>query len=200
MFSWFSKVYVRLADLLRLNDNCETSIAEYNKALAIRLKVCEPHDRQLSEIYFSLAVAHIYHSADKGVSSPLEEKKKALGYYAKAREVLKLSDGASLKPSSSSSDAADEGNAVTDIIEELSETIASLEEEIKEEEKSSSSSSSSASAAKGNLSNGVTTIGFGSGSTASSSAAVTSLKRNGADLTTTLQVKKKTKTSEPSHE
>jgi hypothetical protein len=47
--------------------------------------ICSP----LSEVHFSLAVAHIYNSSEKDDETvdPIVEKKKALAHYHKARDV-----------------------------------------------------------------------------------------------------------------
>ncbi len=116
-----------MGDLQRLNNNSEDAITEYTKALEILKTLVPAHDRSLSQIYFNLAVAHIYRSGDKAPTiSPIVEKKKALGYYTQAKEVLELW----LKQSAEASET--DKKDMNELVVELTETIVALNAEIKE--------------------------------------------------------------------
>lgn len=83
-----------------MNGRTAEAIEEYRLALDLRKSICLPHDKALSDAYFALAIAHIYHSSESqgngnGSGSegnqkevdPLEEKEAACRYYALSREV-----------------------------------------------------------------------------------------------------------------
>lgn len=72
---------------MRFNNNIAGSIEEYLNCLKIRSEICPAGDRLMSDIYFSLAVAHIYNSSEKNVD-PSSEKKKALEYYISSKKVI----------------------------------------------------------------------------------------------------------------
>ena len=58
----------------------------------LQLFLSHTHARSdLSDAHFSLAVAYVYYSSDKdsGVEDPVDEKRKALAHYRKAREVCR---------------------------------------------------------------------------------------------------------------
>lgn len=177
-----SDVYIRLADLMKLNDTIAEAIEEYSKALQIRLTACAANDRSLSDAHYSLAVAHVYNSAEKEADA-LGEKRKALEHYRKARGVLLLGTGVG-------AGGAGKEEEDKDIVDVLTETIDALAAEIADMDKASSSSSTSSGV-------GVTTIGFGAPSSSNASSAVPLLlgKRGAGEEVPqqVLQVKKKAK-------
>jgi HAT1-interacting factor 1 len=199
-----SDVHTRLGDLMRFNGNSAGAISEYRQALEIRKAICEPHDRMISDVYFSLAVAHIYNSSDKEQEvpvDPLAEKKNALENYQLSRDSIQLrigmlksgalkatpstssSSDSTSSSSSSSSDSADGGSSsgaadevkdLEELVDQLQETIDATIQDIKEMESGAPPSSSSS---------GTTTIGFGTSSSSSSSSSIPS---SGPSSTTTI--------------
>mmetsp|Transcript_37344 Transcript_37344/g.38024 ORF Transcript_37344/g.38024 Transcript_37344/m.38024 type:complete len:459 (+) Transcript_37344:38-1414(+) len=173
-----AEVHSRLGDLQRFNGSFDAAINEYKKSLDILECICSDTDRLLSTAHYNIAAAHIYNAAEEGKDA-MEEKKKALDHYRKSKKVITaiLSQNhnmASNTVASSTSSSLTTSNNIDDvkkitsqdiesferISEELTETIEELELDINGAYNCSSSDSNT----------GVTTIGFGSGKTSSTSS------------------------------
>lgn len=184
-----SSVYIRLGDLMRLEERPDDAVTEYSKALTLREKVCQPDDRDLCDVFFCLAVAYVDLSSKVDGEEVKHKKEEALKYYLRAREVLELHLSS---VSSSSKQDIDTVNVsdIQDLIDILSETVDALGAELKQLGKSNNCMSSS--------NQPVTTIGFGVATTGSSinNCTLVSKKRSSDEANSdvqVLQMKKKTK-------
>ncbi len=169
-------IYCRLGDIFTCSDSYQLALDEYKKCLdlASDTKFSLPQfDEIFIEVYYLIAVAHVYNSKQEGIDEK-QEKILALENYKKCRDALKLwlqhpenipsaTDSISLESSSSSSSNISRisrkqqfFNERKESLDEVNETIASLDGDIKSMSSSSSSSSSMLP---------TTTIGFGSAST-----------------------------------
>jgi tetratricopeptide (TPR) repeat protein len=137
-----SSVYIRLGDLMRLEERPADAVTEYMKALSLREKICSSNDRDLCDVYFCLAVAYVDLSSKVEEMEVKDRKKDALEFYRKARMVLQ-----------NQSEICAESEDVQDLIDILTETIDALTMELT----TSSSSDNVGSSGSGPI----TTIGFG---------------------------------------
>lgn len=197
--SMLAEVYSRLGDLQRFNCNYDAAIDEYKKCIDILECVCSERDRLLSTAYYNIAAAYLYNSAEEG-HVVIDEKKKALDYYRKSKTIVdaivgnhniskpptsisaSATDDSATNTATATSDLSSAGNDLSEIAEleriseELEETIAELESDIKIATTTTTSSSSGGVGvtSSSSASTGVTTIGFGSSSSSSFSAVATS--------------------------
>lgn len=159
-----AEIRVRLGDLKRFEGDTAAAMEEYRGALSIRETCCAPHDRALSDVHFSLAVAFIYLASEEQ-QDILACKRAALAHYGQSRDVLKLwieeykKNPTSLMPSTINDLYSVEYTPgfIEQLIGDLTETIDALKQEITNPESTSMSGSS-------------TTIGFGSASALTSTA------------------------------
>lgn len=118
-----SDVYIRLGDLLRIEEQPRAAADEYLKALTIRLRTCPAHDRMLCDAHFSLALAYVDLSSDKfATGEAFESKQLALEQYLKAREVLRQEVAINL--------GTEKVNEPQELIDELTETIEALQADV----------------------------------------------------------------------
>jgi tetratricopeptide (TPR) repeat protein len=170
-----SDVYIRLGDLLRIEEQPRAAADEYLKALTIRLRTCPPHDRMLCDAHFSLAMAYVDLSSEKfATGEALESKRLALEHYLKAREVLQQE--VAVKAGTEKVEEAQE------LVDELTETIEALQADLQ-------SGGTSSSSTQGQI---VTTIGFGSKQDRKAAEAAATSE----PAVATLQPKKKRKTED----
>lgn len=169
-----SSVYIRLGDLMRLEERPGEAVTEYDKARIIREKVCQPHDRELCDVYFCLAGAFIDLSAKVDESEASEKKQEALVNYRRARDVLLVR-----KPLMSGADVQE----IEDLVDILTESIDALQVEM------------TSSASKSSEERPITTIGFGTPKAVGEN--VSSKKRSVEEVSSSevqvLQMKKKPK-------
>eukprot|EP01033_Poteriospumella_lacustris_P010899 gene10898-7754_t len=167
-------VYIRLGDLMRLEERPGEAVTEYDKARIIREKVCQPHDRELCDVYFCLAGAFIDLSAKVDESEASEKKQEALVNYRRARDVLLVR-----KPLMSGADVQE----IEDLVDILTESIDALQVEM------------TSSASKSSEERPITTIGFGTPKAVGEN--VSSKKRSVEEVSSSevqvLQMKKKPK-------
>ena len=173
-------IYCRLGDIFTCSDSYQLALDEYKKCLDLALdtKFSLPQsDEIFIEVYYLIAVAHVYNSKQEGIDEK-QEKILALENYKKCRDALKLwlqdsenipsaTDSIVLESSSSSSASLSNISQISkkqqffnerkESLDEVNETIAALDGDIKLISSSSSSSSSSMLP--------TTTIGFGSAAT-----------------------------------
>lgn len=106
---------------MRLEERPGEAVTEYDKARLIREKLCQPHDRELCDVYFCLAGAFIDLSAKVEGSEAVEKKQEALVNYRRARDVLlvrkSLVSGADLQE-------------IEDLVDILTESIDALQVEM----------------------------------------------------------------------
>ena len=213
-------IYCRLGDIFTCSDSYQLALDEYKKCLDLALdtKFSLPQiDEIFIEVYYLIAVAHVYNSKQEGIDEK-QEKILALENYKKCRDALKLwlqdsenipsaTDSITVEASSSSSSSNVSRtskkqqffNERKESLDEVNETIAALDGDIKSMSSSSSSSSTSmlptttigfGSAATNNPFFNNTSVNsslfnFGSSSSSTTTAAVTT--------TNVMQIKKKTK-------
>jgi len=140
-----AQVYLRTGDHKRFGGFYGQAIEEYKKCMELRTACMMEHDRTLAEVHFMIAITHIYNSGEEDTDCQAE-KERALYHYRKAHKILQLGINKSLN---SDSEKETKGNFEVDqsqqqeIIEELEETIDSLQSEIEQSISSSSLSSSS---------------------------------------------------------
>lgn len=125
---------------MRLEERPGEAVIEYDKARIIREKVCQPHDRELCDVYFCLAGAFIDLSAKVDETEVSEKKQEALANYRRARDVLLVR-----KPLVSGTDVEE----IEDLVDILTESIDALQVEM------------TTSASKSSEQRPITTIGFG---------------------------------------
>lgn len=184
-----AEIRIRIGDLKRFNNDESGAIEEYKKALDIREVICEPHERDLSEVHFNLAQAYVYlgkgdendpltalPGSDSNVGSssssaptsnaPLDAitaRKTALCHYEKCHAALELflvkAEGVTMEH------IKDPKCMCSKCVADVSE----LEKELKEtvdamKDEIQSETASGNNGATSSSSAGVTTIGFGSAS------------------------------------
>jgi tetratricopeptide (TPR) repeat protein len=76
-----ARVHLRLGDVSNLNENFEGSIADFEKCLAIREELCEPHSKLLSEVHSALWETH-------GLASDKSEKDHSVPYLHHLKKSL----------------------------------------------------------------------------------------------------------------
>ncbi len=162
-----AEIRVRIGDLKRFNNDEIGAIEEYKVALDIRNSICEPYERDISEVHFNLAQAYIYHANDS--ENPLVSRRAALNHYKQCKAVLSLfvqkAIGSTMahepQPKCMCQSCT---NNVVELEKEVQEHVDALQEEIACEEKSGNNGKT----ASGSL--GVTSIGFGAPVASSSSS------------------------------
>jgi len=164
-----AEIRVRIGDLKRFNNDELGAIEEYSNALEIRQAICDPFERDISEVHFALAQAYIYH-ANEGEDA-MGSKRTALSHYKQCKEVLTLfllqaqTEAAGQEHQSQPKCmCAACVHDVSELEKEVQEHVDALQEEISSEEKSGNNGKASS----GSL--GVTTVGFGASSSSSSSS------------------------------
>ena len=210
-------IYCRLGDIFTCSDSYQLALDEYKKCLDLALDVkfsLPQSDEIFIEVYYLIAVAHVYNSKQEG-NDEKQEKLFALENYKKCRDALKLwlqdpeniPSATDILPIESSSSSSVSNvpriskkqqffNERKESLDEVNETIAALDGDIKSMASSSSSSSSSMLP--------TTTIGFGSvpsnnpffNNTSVNSSLFNFGSSSNAQVTNIMQIKKKTKSND----
>ena len=156
-----AKVYNRLGDLQRLNGNNVQAIDDYNIALMLLNSILPFHHRKIGNMFYSLALAHLYASTTEGIDGTPKANQMRLtsiDYYRKCRDSLrsKLHEMKSGRLIKEQWDTPDEDTELAELVDELEETIKCTESDVNQWTGPKKSSEPQ------------TTIGFGNPSSSSS--------------------------------
>lgn len=138
-----SNVHSRLADISRFDGHYREAIKDYTESLRLRQAALPATSRDLADVLYNMGVCHVYLGNEEGEVKRVELRE-AISKYTAARDILK-------KRSEEESTPTSEKEDLKSIVEDLTEELETLEQDLQQEGSSSSSSSQLP----------TTTIGFG---------------------------------------
>jgi len=131
-----ARVLIRVGDVSMLNENFPNAITDYEKCLALREEICEPHDERLHQTHTALWEAHGLASSgsDQDHATPyMKHLKLALECMQKCKSQLEtdlkaIQAGMEDEQGRTAEQLTDKIGALTESIPDIKETIAAVQE------------------------------------------------------------------------